>query len=253
MGCVLDRAAAGGIDGCRMDLKEATLLGDAADGHWYYRAKLATLLKLVADKPANRILDVGAGSGFFARQLLLHTDCRSATCVDPGYLADTDETISGKPIRFRRATSSAIADLVLLMDVLEHVEDDAALLSSYVAPAAPGTRFVITVPAFNWLWSEHDVFLEHYRRYTLAGIEAVCAAAGLEVTTGCYFYGTVLPLAVLQRLLVAPASKAPARSQMRTHSPLVNNLLWLACRMELPWCQSNRIAGLTAFVAARKP
>ncbi len=237
-----------------MDLKEATLLGDTAATHWYYKAKLAALLKLVAGRPANRVLDVGAGTGFFARQLLLRTDCQTATCVDPGYGDDTGETIAGKPILFRRSAGTDAADLVLLMDVLEHVPDDVALMAPYVAAARPGTRFVITVPAFNWLWSEHDVFLEHYRRYTLGRIEAVCAEAGLEVTTGCYFYGIVLPLAALQRLLTRAkrASDAPARSQMRRHSTLVNHLLWLACRMELPWFQPNRFGGLTAFVVAQK-
>lgn len=236
-----------------MDLKEAAALGDIAESHWYYRAKLAAVMKLIRQQAARHVLDIGAGSGFFARQLLAQSACTSATCIDPGYPHEWEEAVGTKPIRFRRHAAEQNADLVLLMDVLEHVPDDEALLAPYVAAAAPGTRFVITVPAFNWLWSEHDVFLGHYRRYTLAGIEAVCRNAGLEVTDGYYFYGAVLPLAAAQRAVSKlTSSSAPARSQMRTHSPLVNNLLWLACRMELPWCRSNRVAGLTAFVSARK-
>ena len=237
-----------------MDLKEGTLLGDSAASHWYYKAKLAALLALIGQEQANNVLDIGAGTGFFARQLLMRTQCRTATCIDPGYESETEEIVAGKLIRFRRVWRSEAADLVLLMDVLEHVPDDGALLRSYVAAAAPGTRFIVTVPAFNWLWSEHDVFLEHYRRYTLGGITAVCRAAGLEIETSCYFYATVLPLAVLQRLVsrLRRPITGPARSQMRKHSPLVNRLLWFACRTELPWFCANRIAGLTAFVAARK-
>ena len=187
--------------------------------------------------------------------MLAQTDCRAAVCVDPGYPADTDEMVAGKKLGFRRSAANEKADLVLLMDVLEHVADDVGLLRAYVAPAASGTRFVITVPAFNWLWSEHDVFLEHFRRYTLARIVAVCTAAGLQVETGCYFYALVLPLAVLSRGLGAlrRQKNTPARSQMRAHGALVNTLLWLACRAELPWFRANRVAGLTAFVAARKP
>ncbi len=237
-----------------MDLKEGSLLGDSVASHWYYKAKVAALLTLIGRERADNVLDIGAGTGFFARQLLSRTQCRSATCLDPGYESETEELVAGKPIRFRRAGRSYAADLVLLMDVLEHVPDDVALLRPYVADAAPGTRFIVTVPAFNWLWSEHDVFLEHYRRYTLGSIMAVCQAAELEIETSCYFYATVLPLAVLQRLLsrLRRPTGASARSQMRTHGLLVNRLLWLACRTELSWFSANRIGGLTAFVAARK-
>lgn len=237
-----------------MDLKEATLLADGAADHWYYRAKFAALRALVGRSPAGRVLDIGAGTGFFARQLLLHTDFVAATCIDPGYPADSDEIAGGKPLRFRRAPGTEQADLVLLMDVLEHVPDDVALLKSYAAAAAPGTRFIISVPAFNWLWSEHDVFLEHYRRYTLGQIEAVVSAAGLRIETGCYFYGAVLPLAAMQRLIgrLARRNDAPARSRMQVHGKLTNKVLWLACRLELPWFRANRIAGLTAFVSAVK-
>ena len=54
-----------------------------------------------------------------------------------------------------------------MMDVLEHVSDDVGLVREYAKRAKPGTRFVVSVPAFMWLWSGHDVFLEHHRRYTL--------------------------------------------------------------------------------------
>jgi hypothetical protein len=60
------------------------------------------------------------------------------------------------------------------MDVIEHVEDDVGLVREYANKVAPGTRFITTVPAFMWLWSGHDVFLEYFRRYTLRGSEQSC-------------------------------------------------------------------------------
>ena len=52
----------------------------------------------------------------------------------------------------------------MIADVLEHVDDDLALLRQYAAKLGEGGRIVITVPAFSFLWSGHDVFLEHRRR-----------------------------------------------------------------------------------------
>src|SRR3546814_19735603 len=64
------------------------------------------------------------------------------------------------------------------MDVLEHVEDDAGLLRTYLDKAPPQAQAVITVPAFQFLWSHHDVFLEHHRRYTLKTLSRVVERAG---------------------------------------------------------------------------
>jgi hypothetical protein len=105
-----------------------------------------------------------------------------------------------------------------------------------------------------WLWSGHDVFLEHFRRYTLPGIERVLQAGGLTVELGCYFYTAVLPLVVLSR--VADRLKwhghEGARSQMREFGSLPNAMLWAVCRAELSIFRANRLAGLTAFVRAVK-
>ncbi len=105
----------------------------------------------------------------------------------------------GKRLAFRGAVDESDADLVLMMDVLEHVEDDVGLVCEYADKVAYGTRFIVTVPAFMWLWSGHDIFLAHFRRYTLAGIEDVLRAAGLTVDRGCYFYASLLPLVALAR------------------------------------------------------
>ncbi len=70
-----------------MDLKEELLIGEVS-AHWYYRAKLAALRLAIAKLPPGPILDVGSGSGFFARKLLEGGQATEATCVDPGYPAD---------------------------------------------------------------------------------------------------------------------------------------------------------------------
>jgi hypothetical protein len=215
---------------------------------------LTALRSIIRDLRPSSVLDVGAGLGFFSRALLKETELATAICIDPCYPADRDETVAGKPLRFRRNANRSEADLVLMMDVVEHVPNDVDLVSEYAAKVRPGTHFIVTVPAFMWLWSDHDVFLEHYRRYTLPGIEHTLRAGGLRIERGCYFYATLLPLVAAQRIsgsLLHGRNFAP-RSGMRDYGAFLNALLWTICRLELPLFAANRVAGLTAFVRASK-
>ncbi|MDR6609513.1 methyltransferase domain-containing protein [Pseudomonas synxantha] len=236
-----------------MDLKETAILGDNIGEHWYYCSKAAATRRLLGDAPIKRILDVGAGSGFFTHHLLTHTEAREAWCVDISYIADSSATTAGKPVHYRRGIETVDADLVLLMDVLEHVDDDLGLLKAYVDTVPSGSRFLMTVPAFQFLWSGHDDFLEHKRRYTLAQFETLARNAGLTVQRGAYYFGAVFPIAAALRLLPHGRQGSAPRSQLKRHHPLVNTVLKTLCKLELPLMGMNRLAGLSVFVLARKP
>jgi 2-polyprenyl-3-methyl-5-hydroxy-6-metoxy-1,4-benzoquinol methylase len=233
-----------------MDLKEEDILGSDIGRHWYYRSKAAALRRMVGPFAPKRLLDVGAGSGFFSRHLLAN-GAQSALCVDVGYERSWDETVGGKPVLYRRDCDATDCDLVLMMDVLEHVDDDTGLVRHYATKVPSGAHFLVTVPAFRFLWSGHDVFLEHKRRYTLPEIERTMRAAGLDVVRGAYYFGAVFPLAAAVRL--ATRNDPTPRSTLRKHGALANRLLAAACALELPLFPINRLAGLSAFVLARKP
>src|SRR5262249_49621269 len=126
-----------------MDLKEAELLGADATTHWYYVAKGRALRTLLGAAPAERVLDVGAGTGVFSRQLLDAGIARSAVCVDTGYDREWSEVQNGRTIQFVREVKDVGADLVLMMDVLEHVSDDESLLSRYTESLPAGARVAI--------------------------------------------------------------------------------------------------------------
>jgi glycosyltransferase involved in cell wall biosynthesis len=167
---------------------------------------------------------------------------------------ETDETVCGRALSFRRQVSGVQADLLLFMDVLEHVEDDLELFRTYTEAAPGGSYALISVPAFAFLWSGHDVFLEHHRRYTLTQIETLVQRAGLRVVRGNYYFGLLFPVAIATRLggrLLGTDHAAP-KSQLRAHLPLVNSMLAALCRAELPLMRLNRLAGITAFCLARK-
>ena len=236
-----------------MDLKEVGLLGGDEGGHWYYASKARALRRCLVDRQPEIILDVGAGSGFFSKMLLRETTAKSAICVDPAYTEDRSEIQSGKPIAYRRVHAAGDADVILLMDVLEHVDDDVGLLRAYAEPARPGTRFIVSVPAFSWLWSAHDEFLEHRRRYTLNQTLRVLTRAGLSPVTGFYFFGALLPAVAVQRLWrrwLTP-QRLPG-SDLRRHHPVTNRILASVCLAECAIATHNRAFGLTAFAIAEK-
>lgn len=237
-----------------MDLKEAEILGDQIGEHWYYRAKANALKHSLRGWVPSEILDIGAGSGFFSRQLLEENGVELATCVDTGYKKDWQETHAGKPIFFKRRLKQTGADLVLLMDVLEHVDNERALLSPYVDAVPSGTRFLITVPAFNFLWSGHDVFLEHRRRYTINTLIGAMEGTGLNLISSHYYYAAVFPLAASVRLFdrIFHGNDDVPRTNLRKHNILSNRLLAALCAIERPLMRFNRLFGLSVFAMFRK-
>ena len=237
-----------------MDLKEQQILGAAAGQHWYYRAKSAAMLQMLGQAPVHSVLDVGAGSGFFSRIILDRTQATAAICVDPNYPAEHQEHQAGKPIRFVQNIGAFGGDLVLMMDVLEHVPDDTALLAEYAAKTQPGTRFLLTVPAHMWMWSGHDVFLEHYRRYTIGEVDRLVARAGLTLLRSSYYFGLTLPLAAGVRLgrRLNPFHRDVPGSDMKPHGAAVNAALLAVSRAELGLLGLNRLAGLSVFALAQK-
>jgi SAM-dependent methyltransferase len=87
-----------------------------------------------------------------------------------------------------------------MFDVLEHVDADGAALESLSSLLAPGGVLLLTVPAHPWLWSRHDEFLHHRRRYTRRALEEVLQASGLNVVSLGYFNTLLFPLALIGRL-----------------------------------------------------
>jgi SAM-dependent methyltransferase len=236
-----------------MDVKETDRLRGSAEEHWYYASKARAVEALLSGLRARTILDIGAGSGFFSRHLINRSLADEAWCVDINYRQESDIVENGRNVHFRRSVSDVSADLVLLMDVLEHVDDDVGLLRDAMSSAAPDATFLISVPAFRFMWSGHDVFLEHKRRYTLRGIERVVESAGLHVRRGCYFYASIFPLAMLVRLprkLLGGAHRPS--SDLRSYPSFVNTALNRILRAELPVFGINRWFGLTAFCVATR-
>jgi len=240
-----------------MDLKELEQLGDSIWDHWYYRAKASQMENLLGGQKFDSVLDVGAGSGFFAKHLLEKDVVQNGICVDPNYESNYEEIHQGKTLNYRQNISSHNSDLVLMMDVLEHVDDDLELLRNYVKLSKPGTIFLLTVPAFMFMWSPHDDYLGHYRRYKISTLERVIESAGLQISQGSYFFAGVFPISMISRLIGRISglflTKHPAKSQRKNHGKTINTLFYSICHIEQRLVKRNRLFGLSVFCVARKP
>lgn len=239
-----------------MDLKEINILGNKINNHWYYESKAQAMMKFFINNSPTTILDIGAGSGFFSRYLLSKSPAaQEAFCVDISYPHSWVELESNKPVHYIKEINSSLpsADCMLMMDVLEHVDDDIELLKSYSQKLLDGSHVFISVPAFPWLWSNHDIFLEHKRRYTLESLEKTVIGAGLQVKSICYYFGLIFPAAASLRLFskVVGKSKIP-HSQLQNHNRLLNNILKSLCLMETSFMKVNKLCGLSVLCLAIK-
>jgi len=151
------------------------------------------------------VLDVGAGDAWVAGELArASSDCR-VTCWDLGY---TPEVVAGlaaqapEGVEFAASQPSRRFDLILLLDVLEHVEKDDLLLGDLVrGNLEPGGRVIVSVPAWPGLFSRHDVALGHHRRYRPAEARALVEGADLRMLAGGGLFHGLLSLRFLGRLL----------------------------------------------------
>ncbi len=239
-----------------MDVKEEALYGDAVAAHWYYIAKGRALRDWLRGFHAPRVLDIGAGSGIFSKQLLDAGIADSAVCVDMNYVQPHEEAYHGKPIAFVREAPPEGERLVLMMDVLEHVDDAPGLLRQYTQHMDAQGRVVISVPAFPFLWSGHDVFLEHKRRYTMNTLRKAVEEAGLEVVRMRYFFGLLfLPVAALRilRNIRMKAGTLEPKSEMKLAPGWLNCLLVEVHEVEREILfPINSLGGLTLFCLCQK-
>jgi SAM-dependent methyltransferase len=187
-----------------MDLREVP--GATLRRHPWEVARARFFCRVLADAGAlagpRAVLDVGAGDGYLARALM---DALPAggevVCLDPFYTDDDLGRFAAEPragLSFVRAAPARRFDVILLLDVIEHVADDRAFLGDFVARLAPGGLVLVSVPAWQPLFSAHDTALKHYRRYSPAACRALLEAAGLATVQGGGLFHSLLAPRLLE-------------------------------------------------------
>jgi hypothetical protein len=216
------------------------------EGHWYYENKYSIILSGLPNgfKPS-RIVEVGAGSKFFIKKLLERFTEAKGWAVDPyftGYQLEEEQNLVSilEP-------PSIPADLYLFLDVLEHVEDDQALITESTKYAEPQAYIVVTVPAFKHLWSGHDVFLGHHRRYTQKSLRKVLEASNLKVLKISYTFSILYPIALIMRKFKPKKIESDMKPQSKVMNFTILNFISIFRALN-----SNRFFGLTVFAIAEK-
>jgi len=214
--------------------------------HWWFVARRKIFDKLISTLPlpANaQILEAGCGTGgnlsMLARygevfgmetnaQALILAAAKRKALIAEGRLPDA--------IPF----PGQMFDLIVLLDVLEHLDDDAAALRALRARLKPGGWLIVSVPAFQFLWSRHDEVHHHKRRYVARNLRAAIKGADYRVQYLSYFNTWLFPLIAAARLAHVGSGHS---SDLSMPNKFVNALLrqifsserWLLGRITLPF------------------
>ncbi len=183
-------------------------MADRERDYWWHLGRYEIIEQYMSlalgDKKSEevKILNIGAGTGGTIPSLEKFGDVLNADVSDDaikylkkrGYKADK---IDGKTLPYETGTF----DIVGAFDVLEHIEDDEAALEEWARVLKPGGKIVLTVPAYEWLWTDHDVSLMHFRRHTKGSIRKKAMNVGLMSDKVSYAIVFSLPLVVGFRYL----------------------------------------------------
>ena len=221
--------------------------------YWWYRARTALLHAALADhlgEPA-RVLDVGSADGPSVGWLSA-TTLHVPTDLDPrGLPPGRGVCASALALPF----ADASFDVVGAFDVVEHCEPEGRALAELARVLVPGGRLLLSVPAYQWAWSDHDVQAGHHRRYTRPRIVAAVERAGLDVQRATYGFAGVFPAFAAERLVRRVRRGRPEdAARLPQPSPAVDRLLTGVSRREARWLARHDLPfGSSVFVAARKP
>jgi SAM-dependent methyltransferase len=181
------------------------------------------------------LLEVGCASGFLLREL--RQDWPTRLVIGSDYLRAPLLRLAAQLarvplVRCNLVTCplpSASLDAVVLLNVLEHIEDEAAAVAQVARLLTPGGVAVVEVPAGPHLFDAYDAYLQHVRRYTLAGLCAVLEGAGLRVVARSHLGCLVYPAFVWakRRVSTGPPGAHVARQIAASASPLVGAAFWL--------------------------
>ncbi len=251
-----------------MRVEEHQALFEVEDTYWWFvgrRRILHTLIRGALDRPgrtSRRIGDMGCGTG---RNLMLLQEFGWAVGTDLSPPAlnwcrqrGLRELVAAEITRLPFAEGSL--DLVTASEVLEHIQDDAAAVAELARIIRPGGLLLVTVPAYQFLWSEHDEALDHFRRYSAHQTRQLIEGAGLRVErlSHCvsFLLAPICLFRVLQRILgrIRPRRAGrPKTAYIQMPGPISRLFVWLLAVEAWLMRYVDLPVGVSIVCVARKP
>lgn len=249
------------------DLKESHLFQSLRQQsrHWYYSTKIYCVRKLLqryrcSTKGLLSISDWGAGNGIIGIStfdIFEGSIEASLDLIDTGYTKDRIRDFHGN-IRYRQKPELGKKYNVLMaIDVVEHINDDKGFVNLLERHMENGSLLILAAPALDLLWSSHDIYLEHYRRYNLHSLKSICVSANLKLLDSGYLFSSTLPIVLIVRLIkkwilpseaiVSDMSILPA-----TLNYILKSILRLETFLKLHFKLFAKVPGSTVFVVAQK-
>ena len=202
-----------------MDICEKTTFSKGGfDRHPWELARINVVKDMLKNtvrlKSDARILDLGCGDAYVALQLSKQFSTARFHCVDiaftPEIINELSTNLEGHPITLHSSLIDLMkdevepVDVVLLLDVIEHIEDDIAFLQDLRSSGIinENTKVIITVPAFQNLFSNHDIYLKHYRRYNVSLLNNHLEKSGFRSLKTGYFFTSLLFARMLQKVFI---------------------------------------------------
>lgn len=241
-----------------MEPAEYDRLNAEEERHFWFRAVRAIVLDQVRDlldRPA-RVLDAGCGAGGLLARMpaAWHTFGVDMSAQALRYTRQRAQAPSVRGDLQALPFASGSFDLAFALDVVEHCDDDRAVVSELARVLKPGGRLVTTVPAFQFLWSAHDVALHHRRRYAKAGLHRLLERDGLSIERLTHFNTLLFPPVALWRLArrLASTSEHPSSDAAALPRP-VNELMYRLFSAErLPLRALDLPFGVSLLAVARR-
>jgi 2-polyprenyl-3-methyl-5-hydroxy-6-metoxy-1,4-benzoquinol methylase len=189
-----------------VDRKYGEAYRELFEKHWWWRSRTELIVdKLRQLRPAQgwkRILDIGCGDALFFDRLAEFGEVEGvepcAELVSPNSPHRNRIYVCPFDGNFRPGKQYS---LILMLDVLEHLEDPVGALRCVLDLLAPEGIVIVTVPAFMALWTNHDVLNHHLTRYTKQGFRNVTRQAGLQIEEERYLYHWTCPLKLVVHVM----------------------------------------------------
>jgi SAM-dependent methyltransferase len=232
------------------------------DKHWWFIGRRRILDKVIRqlNLPDNaKILEAGCGTGGNLQMLARHGQVEAMELEETARIFANQRqvtTVLAGSLPDKIPFETEKYDLIVAFDVIEHIDDDIAALEGLRNHLKPGGLLVLTVPAFQFLWSHHDDINHHKRRYRLKSLKQVVRRASFTVRYSSYFNTVLFPavaaVRTLQKLLRIE-NKSQISSDLTLPSASVNKFLTFLFAQERHFLDKFSLPfGVSALIVGQK-